>query len=170
MAALEIESAAPGRADGDVELLVQLLKLSSLINGPMLDGVAAPNDLALNELRIALCLGGEGPLAGHDIADIMGLAPMNVSRALASLQQRGWIEAVDDPANRRRKPFRLSKFGWKCHQALLPDLAGVASFLLGKLTPRERTSMLHNATKLTDRMADWLEIHHAGLRVRHSDD
>jgi DNA-binding MarR family transcriptional regulator len=69
----------------EVELLVQLLKLSSFINGPMQDGVASPNNLALNELKITLCLGGEGALAGHDIADIMGIAPMNVSRSLSSL-------------------------------------------------------------------------------------
>ncbi len=79
-----------------IELLVQLLKLSSFINGPMQDGVASPNKLALNELKIALCLGREGALAGHDIAEIMGIAPMNVSRSLSSLLQRGWIEPAPE--------------------------------------------------------------------------
>jgi DNA-binding MarR family transcriptional regulator len=68
----------------NVELLVQLLKLSSLINRPMEDGVAEVKGIALNELKIMMCLGGEGALAGHDITEIMAISPMNVSRALSS--------------------------------------------------------------------------------------
>jgi DNA-binding MarR family transcriptional regulator len=154
----------------EVELLVQLLKLSSFINGPMQDGVASPNNLALNELKITLCLGGEGALAGHDIADIMGIAPMNVSRSLSSLLQRGWIEPVEDPSSRRRKPFQLSSLGWECHRAMLPDLGGVAEYLLGKLSAKETAALLSISGKIVDRMADWLEDHHAGLHVRHSSD
>jgi DNA-binding MarR family transcriptional regulator len=152
----------------EVELLVQLLKLSSFINGPMQDGVASPNNLALNELKITLCLGGEGALAGHDIADIMGIAPMNVSRSLSSLLQRGWIEPVEDPGSRRRKPFRLSRLGWESHSAMLPDLGDVAVYLLGKLSAKETAKLLSISEKVVDRMADWLEDHHAGLHVRHS--
>ena len=94
--------------DLQVSFLVELLKLASLINGPMQDGVAAPNKLSLNELKIVLCLSGEGVLAGHAIAELLGMAPMNVSRALASLRKRGWIEAVSDPTSKRRKPYQLS--------------------------------------------------------------
>jgi DNA-binding MarR family transcriptional regulator len=155
--------------EAQVELLFELLKLSSFINGPMQDGVATPNDLALNQLKIALCLGGEGALAGHEIADIMGLAPMNVSRALASLQERGWIEPVDDPGNRRRKPFQLSTLGWENHRAMQPEFGAVAAYLFNGLGARERTVMLTASRKIVDRMADWLDEHHAGLNVRHLD-
>jgi len=156
--------------DGQVELLIQLLKLSSFINGPMQDGVAFPNDLALNQLKIAFCLGGEGALAGHEISDIMGIAPMNVSRALASLQQRGWIESVDDPKSRRRKPFQLSALGWQSHRAIQPDIGNVATYLFAGLTARERTVMLSASRKVVDRMADWLDQHHAGLNIGHLDE
>jgi DNA-binding MarR family transcriptional regulator len=160
---------SPVQPQGElVPLLIQLLKLSSFINGPMQDGVAAPHDLAPNELKITLCLGGEGALAGHDIADIMGIAPMNVSRALASLLDRGWIEPIKDPASRRRKPYQLSPLGWANHSTLLPDLGSVAHYLLGTLSTKERAALLVTSSKVADRMADWLEDHHAGLHVRHS--
>jgi DNA-binding MarR family transcriptional regulator len=109
-------------------------------------------------------------LAGHDIADIMGIAPMNVSRSLSSLLQRGWIEPVEDPSSRRRKPFQLSSLGWECHRAILPDLGGVAEYLLGKLSAKETAALLSISGKVVDRMAVWLEDHHAGLHVRHSSD
>jgi DNA-binding MarR family transcriptional regulator len=167
MTGLKSRTAQAEAAGKQIELLVQLLKLSSFINGPMQDGVASPNKLALNELKIALCLGGEGALAGHDIAEIMGIAPMNVSRSLASLLKRGWIEPVEDPGSRRRKPFQLSSLGWESHRAMLPDLGDVAVYLLGNLNAKETATLLSISEKVVDRMADWLEDHHAGLHVRH---
>jgi DNA-binding MarR family transcriptional regulator len=156
-----------GPNDTNVQLLVQLLKLSSLVSGPMQDGVADPNGIAANEIKIMMCLGGEGALAGHDITEIMAIPPMNVSRALASLHERGWIEAVADPANRRRKPVQLSNAGWIAHRALTPDVSAVADYLLGTLTPNETAIMARASTKIIGRMADWFEQYHAGTKLKH---
>ena len=73
-------------------LLVRLLKLGSFISGPMRDGVCDPAQISSNELRVIMALAGEGALAGHDLVEITGLPPMNVSRAIATLRERGWIE------------------------------------------------------------------------------
>jgi DNA-binding MarR family transcriptional regulator len=170
MTALKNKVVQVEAAGKQIELLVQLLKLSSFINGPMQDGVASPNNLAPNELKIALCLGGEGALAGHDIAEIMGITPMNVSRSLSSLLERGWIEPVEDPSSRRRKPFQLSPLGWESHRSMLPDLGDVATYLLGRLNAKECAALHTISEKIIDRMAEWLEDHHAGLHVRHSTD
>jgi DNA-binding MarR family transcriptional regulator len=143
----------------EVQLFIELLKLASLINRPMQDGVSTPNAISPNELRIVMCLGGEGALAGHDITEIMGIPAMNVSRALASLATRGWIEPAIDPANRRRKPFVLSEAGWTSYRAMTPDVSGVASYLLGTLTPNERESLSRAALKIIARMEDWPTDH-----------
>jgi DNA-binding MarR family transcriptional regulator len=153
--------------DSNVQLFAQLLKLSSLISGPMQDGVADPNGIAQNELKIMMCLGGEGALAGHDITEIMAIPPMNVSRALASLLERGWIEAVSDPANRRRKPVQLSEAGWTAHRALTPDVGAVADYLLGTLTANEAAVMARATQKVIGRMADWFEQYHADVKLKH---
>ena len=76
----------------DAALLVDLLKLGTFIARPMREGVAEPMGLSQNDLKIILALGGEGELAGHDLSDIMGLPPMNVSRAIAALSERGLVE------------------------------------------------------------------------------
>lgn len=160
-------SAAVEAIGSSVQLLSQLLKLSSLISGPMQDGVADANDIALNELKIMMCLGGEGALAGHDITEIMAIPPMNVSRALSSLFDRGWIEGVVDPANRRRKPVQLSATGWEAHRAMTPDVGAVAEYLLGSLSANERALMARASAKVIDRMTDWFEQHHAGTHLKH---
>jgi DNA-binding MarR family transcriptional regulator len=152
--------------DTSLQLLVQLLKLSSLINRPMEDGVANVQAIALNELKIIMCLGGEGALAGHDITEIMAIPPMNVSRALATLIERGWVEPVVDPANRRRKPVQLSAAGWAAHRAMLPSVSNVSDYLLGRLTPNERATLLRLSTKVIDRMADWFSEYHTATPLK----
>ncbi len=160
-------SASVSAIDSNVQLLVQLLKLSSLISGPMQDGVADANQIGLNELKIMMCLVGEGELAGHDITEIMAIPPMNVSRALASLHERGWIEGVVDPANRRRKPVQLSAAGWTAHRALTPDVGSVADYLLGTLSASEAAALARASKKVIGRMADWFEEYHAGTKLKH---
>jgi DNA-binding MarR family transcriptional regulator len=156
-----------GPNDTNVQLLVQLLKLSSLVSGPMQDGVADPNGIAANEIKIMMCLGGEGALAGHDITEIMAIPPMNVSRALANLLERGWIEPVLDRQNRRRKPVQLSPTGWAAHRAMTPDVGAVADYLLGTLNDTERATMARASEKVIGRMADWFEQYHAGTHLKH---
>jgi DNA-binding MarR family transcriptional regulator len=152
-------SEATNTNNANQQLLVQSLKLSSLINRPMEDGVAEAAGISLNELKIMMCLGGEGALAGHDITDI--------SRALAALLERGWIEPAVDPINRRRKPVQLSKSGWKAHHAMKPNVTAVADYLLGTLTANERAVMARASSKIIARMADWFEQYHAGTHLKH---
>jgi DNA-binding MarR family transcriptional regulator len=136
-------------------LLVALLRLASVINRPMRDGVADPEGLSLNELRILMALGGEGESAGHDLAEVMGMQPMNVSRALATLNALGLTEETGDPANRRRKPYRLSEQGLQRHAAMGSEIADVAGFIFGTLTSGERAAFKKILAKLNLRIADW---------------
>jgi DNA-binding MarR family transcriptional regulator len=145
--------------DSNVQLLIQLLKLASLISRPMQDGVAGPNDIGLNELKIVMCLGGEGAMAGHDITELVAMPPMNVSRALAVLLARGWIEPAVDPANRRRKPVCLSAEGWAAYRAMTPDVGTVADYLLGALSAAERKGLARTTDKITARMESWAGDH-----------
>jgi DNA-binding MarR family transcriptional regulator len=141
--------------DGQINLLIALLRIASVINRPMRDGVADPEGLSLNELRILMALGGEGASAGHELAEVMGMQPMNVSRALATLSELGLAEEIDDPANRRRKPYRLSDHGWERHAAMGPELADVATFLFGALRASEQTALAGIFAKLGARLDEW---------------
>ncbi|HWU04443.1 MAG TPA: MarR family transcriptional regulator [Novosphingobium sp.] len=148
---------APTAAGEDplLALLIQLLKLSSLISAPMKVGVCDPAEVSTNEVKVLMALAGEGPLAGHDLVEIMGTPPMNVSRALAALKARGWVEEAQDPENRRRRPVRLTIEGEGAYARLLPHVARVAGALLGKLTQRQQREMAHLVGLVLGRMAEW---------------
>jgi DNA-binding MarR family transcriptional regulator len=153
-------SAAIFPVNSTVELLLQLLKQASLISIPMQDGVADPNEISSNELKIMMCLAGEGPIAGHDISHIMAIPPMNVSRSLAALQARGWLEHVRDPGNRRRKPVKLSKAGWQGYRAMIPDVAQVAEALLGTLSANDLRSLARITARIISNLETWETTHH----------
>lgn len=142
-------------ADEAVDLLVAILRLCSVINRPMKDGVADPEGLTLNELRALMSIGGEGELAGHELSELIGMPPMNASRALASLETRGWIETSPDPDNRRRKPYRISEAGLAAYQAMMPEIAAVAGFVLEGLGARERERFTATARKIMRRIDQW---------------
>jgi DNA-binding MarR family transcriptional regulator len=139
----------------DIGLLVAMLRFASMINRPMRDGVADPEGLSLNELRVMMSLGGEGELAGHELAELIGMQPMNVSRALATLSDIGWVEQYADPINRRRKPHRLSAAGWDAHKAMGPEVAEVAGFLFNMLSADERETFGAIMEKLTVQVGNW---------------
>lgn len=139
----------------DIALLVGMLKLATLISRPMRDGVADPAGFSSNELRILMALSGEGEAAGHDLAEMMGMQAMNVSRALATLRRMKLVEPVKNSTNRRRKPYRLSARGRAAHQALEPDIARVARFLFSVLSPRECASLKEMLDKLDRQVLAW---------------
>ncbi len=142
-------------SSAEVHLLIALLRYATLIGRPMRDSVGDPADLSSNELRILIALSGEGEAAGHDLAEMMGMHAMNVSRALASLHQRKLVEPAPDLSSRRRRPYRLSKNGAAARAALEPRLAGAAQFLFGGLSTRERATLEKILAKLYATVLTW---------------
>lgn len=141
--------------NSNIGLLLAMLRFAALINRPMRDGVAAKAGISSNDLMIIMALGGEGEMAGHDLVNLMGMQPMNVSRALAALSDRGWILQVKDKANRRRKPHKLTDAGWAAYRAMGPEIEAVAEFLFHTLDPAERAGMASVLDKLYRQVMRW---------------
>jgi DNA-binding MarR family transcriptional regulator len=141
-----------------VDLQIQLLKLATLISGPMRSGLAEPGGLAVDDVKILMCLGGEGAMAGHEMSELLGIAPMNVSRAVSNLRARGWAERVNDGRDKRRKPVQLTHAGAEAFRAMTPDLARIADQLLGGLSANERDTLRHVTGKIIDRINAWQDV------------
>jgi DNA-binding MarR family transcriptional regulator len=150
-----IESKKGTAKNNEIVLLVAMLRFASVISRPMRDGVADPAGFSSNELRILMALSGEGESAGHDLAELMGMHAMNVSRALGSLHHMGLVEPAKNTKNRRRKPYRISARGARAHLALEPSIAQVARFLFGALTAHERAALAQILAKLDRRVLAW---------------
>lgn len=154
-----LEIAETGSQDEAFELLIRLLKLGSFINVPMKEGVCDPSGVSQIELKVMMALAGEGALAGHDLVQIMGVPAMNVSRALATLRERGLIEQANDPENRRRRPVRLSAAGEQLYRELLPAAHEVAGALLDGLSSRQQRELAQLSDKVIAAMTGWIAQH-----------
>lgn len=145
------------------DLLIRLLKLASFISSPMRDGVCDPIGVSTTEMRVLMALAGEGALAGHDLVEITGLPAMNLSRAIASLRERGWIEDAHDPENRRRRPVTLSEAGREAYARSEPYVETVAQSLLGKLNQRQKRQLAQLSDLVNQQLVDWIsDPQHAG--------
>jgi DNA-binding MarR family transcriptional regulator len=150
-----LDSKKSSQKQSEIALLVAMLRFASLISRPMRDGVADPAGFSSNELRILMALSGEGESAGHDLAELMGMHAMNVSRALTSLHHMGLVEPAKNTKNRRRKPYRISVRGARAHAALEIYITQVARHLFGALTARERAALEQILTKLDRQVQAW---------------
>ncbi|MCK5744691.1 MAG: winged helix-turn-helix transcriptional regulator [Oricola sp.] len=141
----------------DIQLMISILKCSSLISIPMEGEVSEPNGLTRHELRVLICLSGEGVLTGQEISELMSMPAMNVSRALSNLHDKGWLELVDDGGNRRRRPFRISAKGWRHYNTLLPYFRSVSSRLFATLSKKDRIELQRLVNLMNDRLDHWGE-------------
>lgn len=134
-------------------VLYRLLKLSNLLTRPFVANLAEPYDMSLNDLRVVMTLAPLHEAASHELADVAGMHPMNVSRAIAALRRRGRIKERRDPNNRRRKLLKLTPEGRRLYKELLPYAQGVADSMLSGMSPLE----VEILSKLIDRLIWQLE-------------
>ena len=138
-----------------IDSLVSLLKVATRIGSPMRDGVADPEQLSVMELRIMLALGGEGGLAGHELAELMAMQPMNVSRALASLAKMDLVKLSDNNGNRRRKPYRLTVSGFEKYDNMMLRMQEVSQFVFSGFDKNERRQLDGLLLKLDKTLIKW---------------
>lgn len=131
----------PAKARREIDLLIDILKLATFLQRPMKERVVDHCDMSVNELRLLMCLAGEGTLAGQEMSELMGISAMNVSRALTMLENKGLIERVDNNDNRRRKPVQLTARGEQEFAALQQPLSDVAALMFKGLNASEQRQL-----------------------------
>ena len=119
-------------------LLRRLVRVAGLLEPHDHDGVraSASEVFALGELA------EDGPLSQQQLGDRLGLEKSTVSRLAAGLEQRGWLERVRDPANRRFYQLRLTPAGTEAADRIGRYIAGRHHHLLEELTEEERRGLL----------------------------
>ncbi|MGB0748306.1 MAG: MarR family winged helix-turn-helix transcriptional regulator [Magnetospiraceae bacterium] len=100
------------------------------------------HQLSVNEWRSMVVLNNFEPLSAKEIVTRSSLDKVNVSRAIARLQERQFLERHVDPSDRRRVLLRLTAKGKKAMAYLVPRVREVEQRLLEGLTESERETLL----------------------------
>ncbi len=140
-------TSAPGaraaRADALVagisptDVLIHLLKLYNRLLAPFSIHLEKRHRISINEFRALMSIGRLGTTASHELAEITGVNPMAISRAVAALRRHRRIEVDTDRTNRRRKTLRLTPAGRALYDQMLPTTEKVARYLFEALRPDE---------------------------------
>ncbi len=131
-------------------LTYRISSLYSLLSAGTAKELSAPHGLVLREWRVMVLLAGNEPMSASDLAARSLLDKASVSRAVASLVQRGLLTVTVSDMDARMKVLRLTEEGWRIYADLAPKSLQRHKRLMSALTPAERkslTSMLSRIEK-----------------------
>jgi DNA-binding MarR family transcriptional regulator len=111
-------------------------------------------DLTRSEWRILVWLGKHRAMQAKDLGQSAGLDKMQMSRALALLQDKKLVSVKRDPQDRRGNIVQLTKPGRALYDKITPLALAREDFLLAALTREEITALDTIITKLRRQAID----------------
>ncbi len=119
----------------------RLSVLSNAVSRKIADIYEREFDLSVWQWRIIAVLGEQKGLTSTEVAQHTLMDKPTVSRAAASLIERGILERHIDADDRRRAPMRLTEEGEAIYAAVIPRALQSERELLDALTPEEATTL-----------------------------
>lgn len=135
------------------DTLHRVLRLANKLMAPFSTYLEHRYKISLNEFRLLMLLGRFPNSASHELAEMTGVNPMSVSRAVAALQKHGRITVERDPANKRRKILVLTDEGQRLYRLMRPQTDKVATYLVSDLKAKEVDTL----NQYLDTLVDTLE-------------
>ena len=127
----------------DSFLPYRLSVLSNAVSGKIAKIYEQEFELSIWQWRIIAVLGEREGLTSTEVAQRTLMDKPTVSRAAASLIERGILERQIDKDDRRRAPMRLTDEGQAIYAAVIPRALDSERELLNALSPAE-SATLHN--------------------------
>jgi len=115
-------------------------------------------DLGRQEWRILSAIGYRRGMPSKEAGDYAALDKMQVSRAVASLVDKGLATREIDPADRRNHLLRLTEAGRALYLKIIPLALAREAFVLDALSPEEARVLDAAMTKLSARARELRRI------------
>jgi DNA-binding MarR family transcriptional regulator len=109
--------------------------------------------MSLSEMMALGELADVDSMSQQELGQLLGLEKSTVSRLVAGLQSRGWVETQRDPTNRRFSRLQLTPEGRELADRIGEDLRAHHQQLLAALTPDERAALTVGLTGLARALA-----------------
>lgn len=106
--------------------------------------------LTIQQLKVLLLVHLEGPLGGHDLAQLLGVTAPTVSGLVDRLAERGLVTRQADAGDRRVRRLRLSPAGGHLVEELLTAGQARRSALLHRLDQATLAGLVAGVTALAE--------------------
>ncbi len=127
----------------------RLSVLSNAVSGKIADMYEREFKISIWQWRILAVLGESDGLTSTEVANRTLMDKPAVSRATASLLERGLISRKSDTADRRKAELRLSANGRKIYDAIIPRALSYEAEILASLSPDEAATLHALLTRLS---------------------
>lgn len=115
--------------------------------------------VTLGEWRILGVIAADAPITMADLGKRMLLDKGQLSRTVARLSARGWVQSARAPANKRTVVLRLTGEGQREHRRILAFAQERNRMMLAAFTAAERRCLF----QLLDRLYAFAEAEFVGL-------
>lgn len=149
MKLLEIINGTP------IPITYKVAFLTNFIREPLLRRMEQEHGVIRPEWTVLICLVFRDGLNPRDICEITEQPRNTVSRAVASLEARGWIRREDDPDDARRTLLFLDPEGRAAYDAIMPMFVAAEERSTACLDPSERETLERLLEKLARAVAQW---------------
>lgn len=144
---------APERP-GDFALERFLPYRLSLLSNTVSEGIASAyrdvHGLSVNEWRVLAILGRFSGITASDIIARGAMDKVTVSRAVARLDDRGFVQRAADADDRRRVTLKLTRAGVRLFNEVVPEALAYERKLLESLAPEDRERLNGLLQRLQD--------------------
>lgn len=106
------------------------------------------------EWRVMAMVAVEPGIAANGICRVIGFDKAAVSRALAVLQKKGFVQARSHESDGRSSAYTLTAKGWHLHDRILTISLAREQRLLGDLSAAERETLIGLLNRLHRRLPE----------------
>jgi DNA-binding MarR family transcriptional regulator len=114
--------------------------------------IAGDFQLTVTEWRILLQLADRKSLTATEVVEQTAMEKSKVSRAVSSLEARGFVQRTPSEEDHRRKTLSLTERGLKLYSNIVPRVLGWEKNLLQGLEISEYRDLLYLLNKLRNRL------------------
>ncbi len=134
---------------------LRLTVVSSRYMGPINTELEQKQGLSRDDVTVTICLSITNATSAQAIVRYTGRPKNSVSRAVASLEERGLLRRYSDASDRRSSKLSLTARGRRLFDHIAACLAQRDSLMLRPLSERERHDFNRLLDKISDPSADW---------------
>jgi DNA-binding MarR family transcriptional regulator len=134
---------------------LRLTVLSSRYMGPVTALLERDLDLSRDDVTVTICLSITNAASAQEIVRYTGRPKNSVSRAVATLEERGLLRRHTDASDRRSSTLGLTARGRRLFDRIAACFRERDSLMLGPLSPQERRDFNRLLNKIVTPSANW---------------
>jgi DNA-binding MarR family transcriptional regulator len=136
---------------------LRLTVLSTRYMGPISALLEHDQDLSRDDVTVTICLSITNASSAQDIVRYTGRPKNSVSRAVANLEERGFLRRSSDSNDRRSSNLSLTARGHRLFDRIAACFVERDKLMLEPLSQRERRDFNRLLNKIAMPSADWPE-------------